>query len=99
MYQYKDKFEIIGADFQVEILGVYPGGQQRQIQMKETSYKICLNGIEVDISEKNLELLKNAGQPQEVKETEIPQIVKEDAAVIQEPKKRGRKKGSKNKPK
>ena len=108
MYKYKDKFEIVGADFQVEILGVFPGGQQRQIMLKDTSYKICLNGIEVDIIEKNLELLRHAGKAVdeslkveiiEPLQDEIPKIVKENEEVINtiEPKKRGRKKGSKNK--
>jgi hypothetical protein len=79
-YQYNDKFDIKGADFSCEILGVFPGGQQRTLQIKGTSYKILLNGIEMDISENNLDLLRNAG----AKEVPAEEIIEPLKKVVME---------------
>lgn len=65
-YKYKDRFDIVGADFAVEVLGVFPAGQQRMINLKTNSYKVLLNGVEVDISEDNLELLRKSEKPSKV---------------------------------
>lgn len=89
-YEYKQKFDIVGADFSVEILGCYTAGQQRIVQMKDNSYKICLNGIEVDISEQNLALLEKAGQVQPSKEDEVKPLVG-GTMPDDEPKKTGKK--------
>ena len=87
IYKYLDKFEIKGANFKVEVLGIFPGGQRRTLQYKDNSYRILLNGIEIDITEQNLDLLKQAGKIEE-KEEEIPPI------QLDEPIKRGRPKKS-----
>ena len=80
LFKYLDKFEIKNADLTVEILGVFPSGQQRTLQIKDTSYKILMNGIDVDISEKNLALLKNSGRPtyQDIKSITDKLIVEDE---------------------
>ena len=66
-YKYNDKFKIKNVNLDLEVLGCFPGGQQRTVQMKENSYKVLMNGCEVDITERNLDLLKQS----EVKEETI----------------------------
>ena len=93
-FQYKDKFCLQGAYIDCEVLGVFPGGQQRTLQIKENSYRLLMNGVEVDISETNLELLIKAcnKKPEEV--SEMPQDksqAENKAADTDKPKKkRGR---------
>ena len=65
-YKYNDKFKIKNVNLDLEVLGCFPGGQQRTVQMKENSYKVLMNGCEVDITERNLDLLKES----EIKEEE-----------------------------
>ena len=60
-YAYADSFEINGINLKVEILGCFTGGQRRQIMVKEDSYKVLINGVEMEcVTESNLELLVKA---------------------------------------
>lgn len=76
-FKYNDKFSIIGADFNCEIIGCFPGGQQRTVQVRENSYRVLLNGVAIDISEDNLNVLVNAGKPQAVPEMHASPLAKD----------------------
>jgi len=100
-YKYLDKFEIKNADFNVEIQGVYPSGQQLTMQIRENAYKVMLNGIDVILTEANLDLLKRASKAPAVEEVVEPLEkiggTSNDEEIIPEKKKMGRPAGSKNK--
>ena len=72
-----DKFRVTGADFDVEVIGIYPKGQPRPIAMIGNSYKILMNGIEVDITEKDLEILIKSGKKSELEDVVNPLEVEE----------------------
>ena len=61
-YQYLEKFKVQGIDLDIEILGLFSAGQQRTLQIKDNSYRVKMNGAEVDITETNLEILRKAGK-------------------------------------
>ena len=60
MYKYGDKFKLEGVDLDFEILGVFPGGQQRIVSVKENTYRVKMNGQELDIVESQLKILLEA---------------------------------------
>ena len=66
-YKYNDKFKIKNINLDLEILGCFPGGQQRTLQLKEDSYHVLMNGCEIDITERNLNLLKESEAKDEEK--------------------------------
>ena len=82
-YVYSENFEIKGINLKIEILGCFPGGQRRTINVKDDSYKVLMNGIEMEcVTEKNLELLVNAS---------VKEIIDTKPPLIEEQKKkRGR---------
>ena len=100
-YKYLDKFEIRNADFRVEIQGIYPAGQQLTMQITTNAYRVMLNGIDVILTEDNLNLLKSASKKVEVEEVIEPLEkvggTSNDEDPIIEKKKMGRPAGSKNK--
>jgi ribosomal protein L24 len=59
-HQTGEKFNIKGADLNIEISGCFPGGQGRTLSIRENSYQITINGVPMDITESHLELLKNS---------------------------------------
>ena len=72
LFKPSDKFRVTGADFDVEVMGIYPKGQPRPITMTGNSYKVLMNGIEVDIAEKDLEVLLKAGKKSEPEDVVVP---------------------------
>lgn len=57
MLKYGEKLTLKGVNLEIDVVGFYPAGQQRTMQVKENSYDIKLNGIPVSISETNLNAL------------------------------------------
>jgi len=87
-YQYKDKFTVENANFDVEVLGCFPGGQQRTIHTKENSYQVLVNGVEFNITESNLEQLLKFNNPAP-KESEPEEEKTEKRGRGRPPKKEG----------
>ena len=60
MYKYGDKFNLENVNLTFEVLGVFPGGQQRIVSVKENTYRVKMNGQELDIVESQLNILLEA---------------------------------------
>ena len=79
MYKYGDKFNLENVNLTFEVLGVFPGGQQRIVNVKENTYRVKMNGQELDIVESQLKILLEAqkkkveNQNEEVKENGRPE--------------------------
>ena len=60
MYKFGDKFKLENVNLEFEVMGVFPGGQQRMISIRENTYRVLVNGQPMDIVESHLKVLLEA---------------------------------------